>query len=125
MSDTSFNVRGESPFPSAGKENQPGPANGKASTKTPSKSRVSLGAPATFYFKYMNSSKKASANNSVLDQSMENVDNLTGTISIPGLNKSVNLAETSIMSIGASSSGSSSFSDNFATSVTAGRWGRP
>ena len=111
MSDTSFNVRGESPFPSAGKENQPGPANGKASTKTPSKSRVSLGAPATFYFKYMNSSKKASANNSVLDQSMENVDNLTGTISIPGLNKSVNLAETSIMSIGASSSGSSGQSD--------------
>jgi hypothetical protein len=112
MPDTSFNVRGGSPFPAAGKENQHIAADGKTtSSKTPSKSRVSLGAPATFYFKYMNSSKKASANHSVLDQSMESVDNLTGTISIPGLNKSVNLAETSIMSIGASSSGSSGQSD--------------
>lgn len=111
MSETPFTIRGGSPFPADGKENEQTPRVAKGSTtKTPSKLRVSLGAPAGFYFKYMNSAKKSSANTSVLDESMAD-DNLTGTISIPGLNKSVNLAETSIMSIGASSSGSSDQSD--------------
>jgi hypothetical protein len=128
MADSTPQTSRESyPFPAFGKENEPQASVSKAvgsasaaktpsaktpSAKTPSKHRLSLGTPANFYFKYVNSSKKAAAmSTSFLDESSQNEGNLTGTISIPGLNKSVNLADTSLLSIGASSSDSSDQSD--------------
>lgn len=114
MSDsTPQTSRGTSSFPASGKENEAQPSVTKVSgiAKTPSKSRVSLGAPANFYFKYVNSSKKATASSTSFLHESQDEENLTGTISIPGLNKSVNLADTSLLSLGASSSGSSDQSD--------------
>ncbi len=109
---------GSSPFPFSDKENEKKPSifqNAASVTKTPSKARLSLGAPASFYFKYVNSSKKtaAVAATSFLEEStLQDEDNLTGTISIPGLNnKFLDKADTSLLSLGASSSGSSSEGD--------------
>ena len=95
-----------SEFPESDKENFSSAA---PPTTTPSKQRYSLGSASAYYFKYMNSSAKKKNDTSILDD-----EDITGTISIPGIQidkSSVNpflasVADTSVLSIGASSSSS-------------------
>lgn len=81
--------------------------------KTPSKSRVSLGAPANFYFKYMNSSKKATVS---AETSFAGSETDTGTISIPGFANDMNTAkDVSLIDLDTSNSSSEADMNNKST----------
>ena len=97
-------MKGDSQEGSSNKENMTTLHNSKSPaappTTTPSKQRYSLGSASAYYFKYMN--KKDKNDTSLLD------DDRTGTISSHGISflDEKSMADTSMISIGASSSSS-------------------